>query len=118
MPRKSKANTAPPLPGRFLEFQREFPNVFTAYEALGEATQAAGPLSARERALVKLALAVGAGLEGAVQAHVRRALESGCAAADVRQVAVLATTTLGFPRMMAALSWVDDVLGRAKKTRR
>lgn len=118
MARKSKSKTKPRLPGRFLEFQQQFPDVFTAYEALGQAAQGAGPLSARERALVKLALAVGAGLEGAVHAHVRRALEAGCAAADVRHVAVLATTTLGFPRMMAALSWVDDVLAGARQAGR
>lgn len=117
MPRQSKSKPPARLPQRFLAFQREFPRVFAAYEALGEAAQAAGPLAARERALVKLALAIGAGLEGAVHAHARRALEAGCTAADVRHVAVLATTTLGFPRMMATLSWVDDVLARAKKTR-
>ncbi|MBI2927162.1 MAG: carboxymuconolactone decarboxylase family protein [Verrucomicrobia bacterium] len=110
---KTKPAATPKLPGRYLRFQKAYPDVFAAYDALGNATQEAGPLSAKERALVKLALAVGARLEGAVHSHTRRALEAGCAPAEIRHAVVLATTTLGFPAMMAALSWVDDVLGGA-----
>ena len=98
------------LPGRYLKFQKTHPNVFKAYEALGRATQEAGPLSAKTRALVKLALAVGARLEGAVHSHTRRAVEAGCSADEIRHVVLLATPTIGFPGMMATLSWVDDVL--------
>ena len=83
-----------------------------AYESLGFATQKAGPLDPKTRALVKLGLAIGAGLEGAVHSHTRRALEAGCAPDEVRHVVLLATTTMGFPSMMAALSWVEDVLSR------
>jgi len=49
-----------------------------AVEALGEVTQSAGPLDSKTRALVKLAIAVGALREGAVHSHTRRALEVGC----------------------------------------
>jgi alkylhydroperoxidase/carboxymuconolactone decarboxylase family protein YurZ len=98
------------LPARYLRFQKLYPAVFEHYAALGDATQSAGPLTARTRALVKLALAVGGRLEGAVHSHTRRALEAGCTPEEIRQVVVLGTTTLGFPTMMAALSWVEDVL--------
>ena len=98
------------LPGRYLHFQKKHPKVFKAYEALGKATQEAGPLAAQTRALVKLALAVGARLEGAVHSHTRRAVEAGCSAEEIRHVVLLATSTIGFPGMMATLSWVDDVL--------
>ena len=108
---KTKPAAPPKLPGRFLRFQKAYPNVFAAYDALGNAAQEAGPLSAKERALVKLALAVGARLGGAVHSHTRRALEAGCTPEEIRHAVLLATTTLGFPAMMAALSWVDDVLG-------
>ena len=43
----------------------------------------------------------------------RRALEGGCSPEDIRHVVVLATTTLGFPSMMATMTWVDDVLERS-----
>jgi alkylhydroperoxidase/carboxymuconolactone decarboxylase family protein YurZ len=44
---------------------------------------------------------------------VRRALAAGATADECRHVVLLATTTLGFPAMMAALSWVEDVLSRS-----
>ena len=98
-------------PSRFQKFGRKYPTVMRAYEALGEATQQGGPLDAKTRALVKLALAVGSGREGAVHSHTRRALDAGCNPGEIRHAVLLATTTLGFPGMMAAMTWVDDILG-------
>ena len=108
-----RSKTPPPgkLPGRFLRFQKEFPEVFAAYDALGNATAKAGPLDAKTRALVKLGIAVGSQLKGAIHSHTRRAIEAKCTAAEIRQTVVLATTTLGFPAMMKALSCAEDVLG-------
>jgi alkylhydroperoxidase/carboxymuconolactone decarboxylase family protein YurZ len=60
--------------------------------------------------LLKIALAIGAASEGAVHSHARQASEEGVPAADIRQVALLAITTLGFPAAMAAYSWVNDIL--------
>jgi len=98
------------IPERFLKFQRTYPGIAKAYEQLGAATRAAGPLDAKTRALVGLAIAVGARHEGAVHSHTRKALEAGCSPAQVRHAVLLSVTTMGFPNMMAALSWVDDVL--------
>lgn len=97
-------------PRKYEEFARQYPDVLCTYERLGALTHSAGPLDARTRELVKLALAIGAGLESATHAHTRLALENGASADDVRHVALLATTTLGFPAMMRARVWVDDVL--------
>ncbi|MBM4061358.1 MAG: carboxymuconolactone decarboxylase family protein [Planctomycetes bacterium] len=98
---------------RFRRFGAQYPAVAAAYEALGKAAQEAGPLDAKTRALVKLALATGAWREGAVHSQTRRALEAGCTPEDVRHLVVLATTTLGFPSMMAVMTWVEDVLARS-----
>jgi AhpD family alkylhydroperoxidase len=107
-----KSTTPPPgkLPGRFLLFQKQFPKVFAAYDALGHATAEAGPLDDKTRALVKLAIAVGSQLEGAIHSHTRRAVEAGCTAEEIRHAILLATTTIGFPAMMKALSCADDIL--------
>jgi len=70
----------------------------------------ASPLTDKTRALVKLAIAVGGQMEGAVHSHTRRALEAGCSAEEIYHVALLGTTTLGFPTMMKTFSWVDDVV--------
>jgi 4-carboxymuconolactone decarboxylase len=106
------SKTPPPnkLPKRYLRFKKDFPEVFKAYDALGAATSEAGPLDGKTRALVKLAIAVGSEKEGAVHSHTRRAIEAGCSSEEIRHVVLLATTTLGFPSMMKALSWVDDIL--------
>ncbi len=58
---------ANPLPNAFTGLREDFPEIASAYDALAAATQQAGPLTERERQLVKLALAVGAGLEGATR---------------------------------------------------
>ena len=50
-------------------------------------------------------------MEGAVHSHTRRAVEAGCTSAEIRQVALLGTTTIGFPSMMKTLSWVEDIIG-------
>jgi alkylhydroperoxidase/carboxymuconolactone decarboxylase family protein YurZ len=63
--------------------------------------------------LVKLGLAIGFRSEGAVHSHTRKALATGAARDEIRQVALLAITTIGFPAGMAAMSWIEDVLGEA-----
>lgn len=89
---------------------RRYPRVWEAYGKLGEELAAAGPLSERERRLVKLALAIGSGSEGATHSHARQALAEGLTSPEIRHVALLAATTTGWPASAAALSWVDDVL--------
>jgi alkylhydroperoxidase/carboxymuconolactone decarboxylase family protein YurZ len=97
------------LPGWYSEQKKRYPEVLEAYESLGEACRNAGPLAGKMLALAKLAVAVGARLEGAVHSHARRSLEAGATIDECRHVVLLATTTIGFPAMMAALSWVEDV---------
>ena len=101
-------------PQRFLNFQKSYPKVFEAYELLGNAVANAGPLSARDSALVKIGIACGARLEGGLHSHCRKALDAGVSPEEIRQAVLLATTTLGFPSMMACLSWGDDVIDGKK----
>ena len=91
-------------------FAAQFPETWSAYEALGKACTESGPLDARSRRLIKLALSIGARSEGAVHSHARQALEGGLSAEELRQVAALSITTLGFPAAMAGLSWINDML--------
>ncbi|RMF91862.1 MAG: carboxymuconolactone decarboxylase family protein [Nitrospinota bacterium] len=99
-----------PLPEPYRRFQEEYAQVWRAYDALGSAAHGAGPLDERSRALVKLGIAIGAQHEGAVHSHVRKALDAGVSKDEIRHAALLAVTTLGFPAMMAALTWVEDML--------
>ena len=98
----------PPTYHRFAELN---PSVSVAYGSLGEACTQAGPLDDKTRELIKLAPAVGARLKGGAHSHVRRALEVGATASEIRHVVTLAVPTLGFPNAAAAFTWIEHVLG-------
>ena len=99
-------NDLPAAAGKLAE---GYPEIWTAYSSLGEACANSGPLDAEARRLVKLALTIGAGSEGAAHSHVRRALEAGISAEKIKQVAMLSIPTLGFPRAVAAWTWIEDI---------
>jgi AhpD family alkylhydroperoxidase len=98
------------LPSAYERFRDDFPEVWAAYDALGAAAHAAGPLDSKNRQLVKLALAVAARSEGATHAHTRKCLEVGITREEIHQVVLLAIPTVGYPAAMAAMTWVDDIL--------
>lgn len=97
------------LPSGAGDVAEQYPEVWDAYAALGKACAEAGPLDARSRRLIKLSLAIGVRSEGAVHSHVRRALDEGLSAEELKQVAMLAIPTAGFPAAVAALTWIEDI---------
>lgn len=103
-------------PGHFEAFTRQYPEIARAYEQLGAACHLGGPIPKKERALIKLGISMGAWLEGAVHAQVRKSLEAGATSEEIRHVALLALPTIGFPAFMAVLTWVNDLL--PEKTRK
>lgn len=98
------------LPDIVEKLKREHPAIWNAFNQLGEAAGEAGPLDDRTERLVKLALAIGGRLEGAVRAHVRRAKLAGISRQELEQVAMLAITSTGWPNALAAYSWICDEL--------
>ena len=112
MTERTQSNTPGPnkLPARYLQFQKRYPKVFQAYDALGAATAEAGPLSDKTRALVKLAIAVGGQMEGAVHSHTRRALEAGCGTGYFSH---LLQTERRWPVVPMDISWEGLRLARA-----
>ena len=99
-------NTEPPSPVE--KFENRFPAVWQAFMQLGDECHNGGPLDEKTRRLVKIALAIGAGLEGGTHSAVRNANAAGITGDEVRHVAVLGITTLGFPAAMRGLSWIND----------
>ena len=97
-------------PKRYESFTKKYRDIAKAYEELGAACHAAGPLDDKTRAFVKLAISIGARLEGAVHAHVRKALDTGASVDELYQVALLAVPTIGFPSSMAAMTWIGDIV--------
>ena len=98
------------LPKPYVNLGREHPKLLQAYEAFGSACAAAGPLDAKTVALVKLAISLGAGLEGAAHSHCRKAVEAGWTREELLHLAHLSAPTIGFPSMMRNRGWLLDVL--------
>lgn len=101
-------------PRFYLQLKKKYPDYFGAVEALGKAVHNSGPLDMKITNLVQLAAAAAIRSEGAVHSHVRRALEAGATADEVDHVLISLTSTIGFPNVIAALSWAADVVGAQK----
>jgi alkylhydroperoxidase/carboxymuconolactone decarboxylase family protein YurZ len=101
------------LPKVYEKFTGKFPEVFKDYKRLGQTCRAAGPLDQKSQDLVKLGIAIGANSRGAVMSSTRKALESGATAEEIAHAVLLSLTTTGFPNMIAAMGWVDEVLKEA-----
>ncbi len=93
------------VPGTFKAFVEKFPALADAHEAVARAVDAAGPLDRRICQLIKIGIAMGAGLESATRSHVRRACQAGATQAEIEQAILLGMNTVGFPRTVAAWSW-------------
>ena len=98
------------VPKRYRMFQENYPEVAENYEKMNDAVHKAGPLDDKTRALIKLAVSTGARFEGSVHSHARKALKAGCTPEEIRHTVLISLPTIGLPSMMAALSWVDEVM--------
>lgn len=103
------------LPSPYMDMKKQQAKLVEAYEALGEACAVAGPLDAKTCALVKLAISLGAGLEGAAHSHARKAVEAGWKRDELLHAAHLSTPTIGFPSMMRNRQWVMEAVEGGKK---
>ncbi len=98
------------LPKTYENFSEKYPEVLRQYQELGKSCRETGPLEYKYQDLVKLGIAVGANSRGAVMSAVRKALASGATPDEIVHAVLLSLTTTGFPNMIAALGWADEVL--------
>lgn len=99
------------LPLPFQRFLTRYPDVEKAHMELSLAVNREGPLDERARRLIRLGIAIGAQSQGGIKSHARRALAEGLTAEELRHAALLALPTAGFPAMIAAAEWIEEVLG-------
>lgn len=92
----------PKAPKTYKDFIAKFPALGDAHEAVGATVREIGPLDDKTCALIKIGISLGAGLDSAVRAHVRRALFHGASEAEIEQAVLLGMNTCGFPRTVAA----------------
>ncbi len=100
------------LPEQYEYLREKFKGYHEALKNLGMAARSAGPIEEKTGHLVQLAAAAAIRSEGAVHSHARRALEAGASPEELYHALLLITSTIGFPTVSAAISWLDDVLDR------
>ena len=95
-------------PKHFNQIAKRYPEYVAAVEQLGESVKRAGPLESKVAELIQLAAAAAVHSEGSVHSHARRARKAGATPDEINHAILLLTSTIGFPAVAAALSWVDD----------
>jgi 4-carboxymuconolactone decarboxylase len=100
------------LPEVYTSIRKRYKGLGEAVENLGRTARKLGPLDEKTSHLVQLAAAAASRSEGAVHSHVKRALEAGATEDEVYHTVILLTSTIGFPAVSAAVSWVDDIISK------
>lgn len=96
--------------GQYLKIKDRYPDFIKVIESLGETARKAGPINEKNSHLIQLAAAAAIRSEGAVHSHTRRALDAGAKKDELYHALILLTSTIGFPNVVAAISWVDDLV--------
>lgn len=95
---------------QYLKIKKQYPDFINAVESLGKTIKKEGPIDEKTAHLIQLAAAASIRSEGAVHSHTRRAIDAGAKADEIYHAIILLTSTIGFPNVVATLSWADDVI--------
>ena len=98
------------IPEHYEKVKKYHPDYLEAVERLGILAKKSGPVDEKTTQLIQLAASIAIRSEGATHSHTRRALESGATKEEIRHAVLILTTTIGFPAVMAGMTWVNDVL--------
>lgn len=101
-------DTTPPK--TYQVVKERHPEFLEAVEELARKTREEGPLDEKTAHLIQLAAAVAVRSEGAVHSHAKRAMAAGAHRDEIYHTLILLTTTIGFPTVVAGISWVNDVI--------
>ncbi|MEE4314147.1 MAG: carboxymuconolactone decarboxylase family protein [Desulfofustis sp.] len=88
---------------------KTFPEVMAAVEQVGSTVRQAGPLDRKTTELIQLAVAAASQSTGAVHSHAKRALAAGATRQELEHALLVLISTIGFPKVAAALSWVAEI---------
>ena len=95
---------------QYLKLKERYGALIDAVETMGRAVRASGPLDEKSVCLIQLGAAAVIHSEGSVHSHTVRALEAGATPEEIHHAIIVLASTIGFPTVSAALSWVDDVI--------
>lgn len=94
----------------YLKLKECHSELIDAVEQLGAAARLSGPLDEKTAHLIQLGAAAAIHSRGSVCSHATRALDSGATVAEIQHAVIVLTSTIGFPTVAAALSWIDEVI--------
>ena len=98
------------LPDIFKKFVESNLEISEALLKVGELCSQAGPIDQVTQHLIQMGIAVGASSQGAVRSHARRAMDAGATKEQVLQTVLLSATIVGFPAMIAAYGWLEELI--------
>ncbi|MGB7968055.1 MAG: carboxymuconolactone decarboxylase family protein [Methanobacterium sp.] len=98
------------LPKHYVSIGKRYEKYGDVLGDLGRVVKELGPIDDKTSQLIQLAAAAAIRSEGAVHSHARRAIDSGASPDEIYQSILLLTSTIGFPNVAAAISWIDDLL--------
>jgi alkylhydroperoxidase/carboxymuconolactone decarboxylase family protein YurZ len=85
----------------FTVFKEEFPDVYGKDEELGRLVhEQSGPLSEKDRWLIKVGMSGAARFHRALETHIQKARKAGATEPEIMHVLLLLITTCGFPTFM------------------
>ncbi len=97
------------LPKHYMSIRERFEEYGVVLSELGRVVRETGPIDEKTSQLIQLAASAAIRSEGAVHSHAKQAMEQGASSDEVYQSLLLLTSTIGFPNVAAAISWVDDL---------
>jgi 4-carboxymuconolactone decarboxylase len=102
------------LPKHYVSIRERFKEFGDTLNELGKITTESGPIDDKTSHLIQLAASAAIRSEGAVHSHARRALSLGASPDELYHSLIIVTSTIGFPNVAAAISWVDDIVNEKK----
>jgi 4-carboxymuconolactone decarboxylase len=89
----------------YTQFKKDFPKIHDLHSALGkEIHEGSGPLDAKTRWLVKLAISAACDHKRALKTHIKKAKDVGLTDAEIKHALLLIIPSSGFPAFMKAYS--------------
>lgn len=97
------------LPKHYRSIRERFEEYGAVLSDLGRTVRETGPIDEKTSQLIQLAASAAIRSEGAVHSHGKQALQKGASEDELYQTLLLLTSTIGFPNVAAAISWIDDL---------
>jgi AhpD family alkylhydroperoxidase len=85
-------------------FQKEFPDVWAAYEAVRDTCDRQGPLDRKTVELVKVGVSAALGRHGGLAAHIAQAQRAGAQEAEIYQAILTTVSLAGLPATLGAFA--------------